>query len=71
MTINFRAPGRALHDEIARSHPSLLRGEVRCPKCSKTRTVDPAKCLQSGWPKCSCGGGVSIDNPAKAPPAAS
>ena len=59
--MNFLA-NRRLYDEIAASHPSLLRGKVWC-SCGKTRTVDPADCLRNGWPKC-CGGTMSIDKPA-------
>lgn len=54
----------ALYDEIAASHPSLLAGRVHCGKCGTTRTVDPARCLREGWPKCECGGGtMGIDKP--------
>lgn len=54
---------RTLHDEIARSHPSLLGGKVRCTRCGKLRVVDPAQCLRSGWPKCCRGETMTIDNP--------
>lgn len=59
------AKHQGLYDEIARSHPSLLRGQVICLRCMKTRTVDPAKCLREGWPKC-CGATMSIDSPKEA-----
>jgi len=49
-----------LYDTIATSHPSLIRGKVWCSHCGKPRTVDPARCLREGWPKC-CGGTVSLD----------
>lgn len=52
---------QALYDEIAKSHPSLLGGRVYC-RCGKTRNVDAARCLRSGWPKC-CGMTMTIDNP--------
>ncbi len=53
-----------LCDTIAESHPSLFRGRVFCSRCGKTRRVDPAECLHSGWPKCRCGGGtMPIDSP--------
>lgn len=43
---------KQLYDEIARSHPSLLNGNVFCARCGKSRQVDAAQCLQHGWPKC-------------------
>ena len=51
---------QALHDEIARSHPSLLRGKVWCGRCGRSRLVDPAHCLRDGWPKC-CHGTMTIE----------
>lgn len=56
-----RAPARhqSLYDAIAASHPSLLSGKVWCGRCGKSRTVDAARCLREGWPKC-CGVTVSI-----------
>ncbi len=54
---------RKLHDEIARSHPSLIHGTVRCSQCGALRTIDPAECLRSGWPRCCRGETTSIDNP--------
>lgn len=64
MSLNFKPIGREFYEELAASHPSLLNGEVHCGRCGKTRRVDPAHCLQRGWPKCSCGGGtMSIDKP--------
>ncbi len=50
---------RELYDEIAKSHPSLVAGTVLCARCGKTRTVDAAKCLQHGWPKC-CGATMAL-----------
>ncbi|MGY4295338.1 hypothetical protein ACVWXN_003433 [Bradyrhizobium sp. i1.4.4] len=50
---------QGLYDEIARSHPSLLNGKVICSRCSTPRTVDAAKCLRDGWPKC-CGMTVNL-----------
>lgn len=61
MTLNFPALGRDLYDTIVASHPSLLKGKVYC-KCGKSRIVDAAKCLRTGWPKC-CTGTMSIDKP--------
>lgn len=55
------AAHRRLYDEIATSHPSLMGGRVFCARCKTFRTVDPAKCLQHGWPKC-CGATMSINN---------
>lgn len=65
----FTAPSRhqALYDEMAKSHPSLLAGKVWCGRCRRSRTVDPAKCLRDGWPKC-CSGTMSIDMPAPVKP---
>ncbi len=62
-----RAPARhqSLYDTIAASHPSLLNGKVWCTRCRRMRTVDAAKCLRDGWPKC-CGATVSIGEPAGA-----
>lgn len=55
---------QALYDTIATSHPSLLAGMVLCGRCGKSRKVDAAKCLRSGWPKC-CSSTMSIDLPTK------
>jgi len=48
------APARhqSLYDTIAASHPSLLAGKVWCGRCGRARTVDAARCLHEGWPKC-------------------
>ena len=43
---------QVLYETIARSHPSLLGGIVRCSRCGRSRTVEPAKCLRDGWPRC-------------------
>lgn len=66
MTINFKPIGREVYNEIVESHPSLLRGVVWCGRCSKSRRVDAAECLRSGWPKCSCGAGTMSIEPPKA-----
>lgn len=58
MTLKFKPVDRDFYEELAASHPSLLNGLVRCGRCGETRRVDPAHCLQHGWPKCSCGGGT-------------
>lgn len=50
---------QVLYEEIARSHPSLLNGVVWCSRCGRSRTVDSAKCLRDGWPKC-CGGTMGL-----------
>jgi hypothetical protein len=56
--------GRDLYEEIAKSHPSLLRGLVWCRKCGEARKVDPAACMRSGWPRCPCNGHtMTIDAP--------
>ena len=58
--------GQALHDEIARSHPSLMRGRVWCVRCGGYKDVDPAKCLREGWPRCH-GATMTIDSPKERP----
>lgn len=65
----FKAPARhqSLYDTIEASHPSLLAGKVWCGRCGRPRTVDAAKCLRDGWPKC-CGTTVSIEKPAEVKP---
>lgn len=57
--LDIFTPHQILYEEIARSHPSLLNGKVFCARCGKERTVDAAKCLRDGWPKC-CGATVSL-----------
>lgn len=51
-----------IQDKMARSHPSLLRGQVWCKKCGSTRMVNSGKALTYGWPKC-CGHTMTIDSP--------
>ena len=51
-----------LHARLAQSHAHLARGRVWCRRCSATQAVDPAHCLQHGWPKC-CGATMTIDSP--------
>lgn len=58
---------RTLYDTIAASHPSLFNGLVWCRHCRTTRTVDAARCLREGWPKC-CSATMSIDKPAEVKP---
>lgn len=60
----IKAPTRhqSLYDTIAQSHPSLMSGLVWCSRCRKSRTVDAARCLREGWPKC-CSATMSIDMP--------
>jgi hypothetical protein len=55
------AAHRKLYDEIAVSHPSLLRGAVYC-RCGKARRIDAAECLRNGWPRC-CRATMTIDAP--------
>jgi hypothetical protein len=50
---------QVLYETIARSHPSLINGKVRCSRCGKLRTIDAASCLRDGWPKC-CGGTMDL-----------
>lgn len=65
----MKAPARhqSLYDTIAASHPSLLNGKVWCRRCHAMHTVDPAKCLRDGWPKC-CGATMGIDQPEEVKP---
>lgn len=51
-----------VHDKIAKSHPTLRRGQVWCRSCGSTQHVNSAECLRSGWPKC-CGYTMTIDAP--------
>lgn len=51
-----------LHDKLAKSHPSLERGQVWCRECGNTKRVDTTSALQNGWPKC-CGYTMTIDSP--------
>lgn len=60
----FVTKPNALYDEIAKSHPSLLRGRVWCTRCSTFRHVNTANALRRGWPKC-CGMTMTIDSPAE------
>jgi len=43
-----------LHENLKKSHPDLMEGNVYCTTCGLKRKVDSGICLQSGWPKC-CG----------------
>ena len=52
----------ALHDRLARSHPSLERGRVWCRQCGDSQSVSSAFALRYGWPKC-CGATMTIDSP--------
>ncbi len=63
----------SLHDELAASHPKLVRGRVWCRGCGRSeRAACPeqgrgaATCLRSGWPKC-CGATMTIDAPVPSP----
>jgi len=58
--IIHRATG--LHDNLARCHPSIARGQVWCRTCGRTQKVDPAECFRNGWPEC-CGYTMTIDAP--------
>jgi len=53
-----------MYKEIANSHPSLQRGKVWCRTCKKSKQIDPAEALKTGWPKC-CGYTMTIDSPAE------
>jgi len=57
---------QVLYETIAKSHPSLINGLVRCSRCGRLRTVDAAKCLREGWPRC-CGGTMELQ-PVEAKP---
>lgn len=71
MTLELFAAGVARHqklyDTIAASHPSLLAGIVWCGRCSRSRTVDAARCLREGWPKC-CESTMGLEKPAEVKP---
>ena len=60
----FAAKPHTLYDEIAKSHPSLLRGRVWCTRCSNFRQVNVGNALRNGWPPC-CGMTMTIDSPAE------
>lgn len=51
-----------MYDDMAKSHPSLVRGRIWCTSCGATQTVDVAKCLRTGWPEC-CEETMSLDSP--------
>jgi hypothetical protein len=52
----------SLYEKMADAHPSLRRGLVWCRTCGREQRVDPARCLQHGWPEC-CGYTMTIDAP--------
>lgn len=52
----------SMYDEMAKSHPSLSRGQFWCTECGRTQKVDSGNCLAKGWPKC-CGYTMTIDSP--------
>jgi hypothetical protein len=64
LTPLFARPFSRLYDEIAASHPSLLRGRVWRIRCNAFKDIDPAKCLAEGWPRCH-GTTMTIDSPAE------
>ncbi|MGB3478361.1 MAG: hypothetical protein WBB67_04290 [bacterium] len=51
-----------IHELLAKSHSSIERGRVWCKKCGRSVKIDPAYCLQHGWPEC-CGVTMTIDAP--------
>jgi hypothetical protein len=51
-----------LFDGMAKSHPSLSRGQVWCTTCGATEKVGVARAFVDGWPKC-CGHTMTIDSP--------
>jgi hypothetical protein len=51
-----------LHQNIVNDVPALKRGMVWCTTCGRPQSINAAKCLQSGWPKC-CGYTMTIDSP--------
>lgn len=50
--------------DVAKSHPSLTRGQVWCRTCGNTQRVDSGAAMRSGWPK-HCGYTMTIDSPAE------
>ena len=53
-----------LHENLAKSHPSLTRGQVWCIVCGHTEKVNSAGAMKTGWPKC-CGYTMTIDSPSE------
>lgn len=52
----FRLPNfDAMYKDMAKAMPNV----VRCDKCGKEQSVDPAHCLRHGWPLC-CGATMSL-----------
>lgn len=58
-TADLFTPHQVLYETIAKSHPSLLGGIVRCSRCGRSRKVDAAQCLRDGWPRC-CSGTMGL-----------
>lgn len=56
-----------LYETMAKSHPALIQGRVRCETCGRESTVKSAECLRSGWPKC-CGYTMTLQPAPKAKP---
>lgn len=52
-----------LYEKIVKNTPQLKSGKVYCHECGTEKTVDSAKCLATGWPKC-CTFTMSLDKPA-------
>ncbi len=51
-----------LYQNLANSHPSLIRGKVWCTKCGRSEFINSAHALRYGWPLC-CGYTMTIDSP--------
>lgn len=53
-----------MYSDMVQGSERLKRGRVWCVECGRSHTVNPAICLQIGWPKC-CGYTTTIDSPAE------
>lgn len=51
-----------LNNKLAMAHPKLIRGQVWCTHCGRTRRIGAAHCFEHGWPKC-CGYTMTLDSP--------
>lgn len=62
MTADLSALQDRIISDAAKSHPSLVRGQVWCRSCGATRRVNSSHALRNGWPKC-CDATMTIDSP--------
>lgn len=52
MSDGIRPNMTTMYREMVAGNPALEAGRVECLKCKRTRTVDSAACLRTGWPTC-------------------